>query len=68
MSLRSANELDFIAQSLGRGLRAHQILNAVNRKRRASKTKPLKIWAVRRAMKGNTHKRGRVFKRVFHDV
>ena len=54
---RSTTELDFIVREVARQRLARQVLNDLNRKRRASRTAPLQIWAVRRAMKGATHKR-----------
>ena len=58
LSLRSPSEMDFIVRSVASQHNTNQILKALNKKRRAARIEAVKIWAVRRAVKGDTHKRG----------
>ena len=53
-------ELDLVTQAVAKGKEASEILALVVAGRRKSKTPPPKIWAIRRAMLGSTHKRGLV--------
>ena len=51
-------ELDVEAHSVAQGTDANAILKVVVAARKRSKTAPPKVWAIRRAMQGTTHKRG----------
>ena len=51
-------ELDLVTESVAKGKEADDILALVVAGRRKTKTTPPKIWAIRRAMQGSTHKRG----------
>ena len=50
--------MDFIVKSVASQHNTNQILKALNKKRRAARIEAVKIWAVRRAVKGDIHKRG----------
>ena len=51
-------ELDLVTQAAAQGKDANDILALVSAGRRKSKTPPPKVWAIRRAIQGMTHKRG----------
>ena len=53
------DELGLITRSVALKKTAAQIHSAISRTRRKGKVDPPKIWAVRRAMAGVTHKRGK---------
>ena len=52
-------ELDFIMASLGRRQSAKEIHEAIKSRREAVGTEAPQIWAIRRACRGTTHRRGR---------
>ena len=54
------DELDFITKQVAWRKTATDIHAELARRRLKDKLDPPKIWAVRRAMRGSTHKRGRV--------
>ena len=51
-------ELDMVTKAVGKGKEAAEILAAISQKRRKSKIAVPKIWDIRRAIAGLTHKRG----------
>ena len=60
------DDLDHIAEQAALRKTAGEILEKLARRRRKTKTEPPKVWAVRRAMRGATHKRERVETRGRH--
>ena len=52
------DELDMITVCTAKGMSAEDICNAISKRRASAKTAAPKVWAIRRAMAGATHKRG----------
>ena len=59
----SPSELDLITALVAKKHSASEILEKIKKQRQCEKLDPPKIWAVRRAMAGATHLRGRPEKR-----
>ena len=55
----TADELDMITMCAAKKMSAEDIREAISKRRAAQKIAPPKVWAIRRAMAGATHKRGR---------
>ena len=55
----SGHELDQVTTCVAKGMCAQEILDVIATLRSRDDVDPPKIWAVRRAMAGSTHKRGR---------
>ena len=55
----SGQELDIVTRAVARKKSSSAILALITKQRRKAKQEPPKIWAIRRAMAGGTHKRGR---------
>ena len=54
------DELDMITVCTAKGMSAEDICNAISKRRASAKTAAPKVWAIRRAMAGATHKRGEI--------
>ena len=57
------HELDQVTVCVAKGMGAKEILAVIAKQRRRAKVDPPKIWALRRAVAGATHKRGKTERR-----